>query len=572
MVALVVILTRRGWGQAWGSMRGSLPTEGRWLWCVSGALVACSLSIGFMAAPNNWDALDYHLPRQLMWIAQGSVRHFPAWDVRMTAMPPFAEFAGTHLMLLCGSDACANIVQWMGLAGTGLCVALIAVEIGVDDRGAGLAALLWVATPIALMQSMNVKNDLVSAFFLSSLVLIGGRAWRERRFGWGAAWFAGASAGLLVLTKGTGLIFAPIGLLYVCAAGARAARWRAVLSMACAGLLCAAINGSHWMRNEAWFGSAIGATEGEGKNSWGVANETHSPAAIASNIVRNISMHLASPWNELNVRVERGVERWHRRLGIGVDDARTTYLPPPQGFGVRWRPGWEDSATAPVQLLAGMAGVAAGLVASWRSRIHALVVVACVAAFCAALKWQPWHPRLHLPMFAVALPLAPLVFSRLAGRVMMGASASGLGVLSIAMSETRPMLGGWSVWRGDRTSQMFAERRELLGASVEVAGLVAGLKASCVGLYCGIDAPLYSLMRLCAMSSPEARVVYFRWNAGHAGSRRYPNPDVIVGTDRRFDAVLDSEAGMIFRKYRDVPPYRVFVSDAKLKEIEHAAR
>jgi hypothetical protein len=42
---------------------------------------------------------------------------------------------------------------------------------------------------------------------------------------------------------------------------------------------------------------------------------------------------------------------------------------------------------------------------------------------------------------------------------------------------------------------------------------------------------------------------------------------MIMSADRRFDTFLVRQTGMTYRMYRDVPPYRVYVSDEKRKAL-----
>jgi hypothetical protein len=112
-VALVAMLVhqRRRW-------REWRPTTPRLSSAQYSLLVPLALVLGWswcqacFAPPNNIDSLSYHLPRQVIWMQQGSVENYPTSSLRQIAMPPLTEFAVLHLMVLTGSDRYHNLVQW----------------------------------------------------------------------------------------------------------------------------------------------------------------------------------------------------------------------------------------------------------------------------------------------------------------------------------------------------------------------------------------------------------------------------------------------------------------------------
>jgi hypothetical protein len=83
-----------------------------------------------LAPPNNVDALSYHLPRQVYWLQQGSVAHYPTSVLRALTMPPLAEYAGLHLAALSGGDRWHNLVQWTAMVGTLVAVTGLARLLG----------------------------------------------------------------------------------------------------------------------------------------------------------------------------------------------------------------------------------------------------------------------------------------------------------------------------------------------------------------------------------------------------------------------------------------------------------
>jgi drug/metabolite transporter (DMT)-like permease len=58
----------------------------------------------FIAPPNTWDSMTYHMARVAHWVQNQSIDHYPASDLRQLYQHPWAEYAITHLYVLAGSD------------------------------------------------------------------------------------------------------------------------------------------------------------------------------------------------------------------------------------------------------------------------------------------------------------------------------------------------------------------------------------------------------------------------------------------------------------------------------------
>jgi hypothetical protein len=125
---------------------------------------------------------------------------------------------------------------------------------------------------------------------------------------WDNAISAAGSLGLSILTKPGAYIYAfPFVLISVLPALAvhRAKLWP---KLAVATAIVAAINFGHSFRNVDLFGSPLGPGL-----KYGYGNETFALPSISSNIVRNVSLHLATPSDRLNYLGERAV-RFARAL------------------------------------------------------------------------------------------------------------------------------------------------------------------------------------------------------------------------------------------------------------------
>src|SRR4029077_9693299 len=120
-----------------------------------------------------------------------------------------------------------------------------------------------------------------------------------------------------------------------------------------------------------------------------------------------------TPWHAANIRIERAVHAMHRVIGIAPNDPRSTW--PDTRFEVRPPAAHEDLAGNGLHLLligAAMVGAGRGG-GDRRLRAFAGCLLVAFLFFCLVLRWQPWHSRLHLPLFILGAPLVGVVFERL---------------------------------------------------------------------------------------------------------------------------------------------------------------
>ena len=119
-------------------------------------------------APNDYDALWYHLARAAFWKQQHAVAYIPgANDSRLNGFPPNAEIADSFTMILGRTERFAGFVQLSALLATMTAVGGIARRLGLTVRQALFAALLLATLPVVILQSATALNDLVYASFLT---------------------------------------------------------------------------------------------------------------------------------------------------------------------------------------------------------------------------------------------------------------------------------------------------------------------------------------------------------------------------------------------------------------------
>lgn len=516
-VVLVVALV--GWGVVARRWRSGprLGQRAAWTWgeralaaCVA-VMLGAALVAGVQAGTNNADALNYHLPRQFMWLQQGSLDHYPAWNAWQLMYPPLAEMLGVQLMAVTGGDRLAALPQWLALVASIAAVSAIGRELGLSRRGRLAAAVLLCSSPQAYMWATNAKNDLVLASLVAALVWIALVMWRRRVLTFGAALACGLLAGLAVLTKSTAVaILVPIGVVLVIA-GWRAAGSRSLAWWAWASVVAVAVNALHWERNLVAFGSALGPTTLEA-GAYDVLAERVTAGSVLTGTALRVAAHLTLPWEPWNAALKGAIEWLGAATGAAVTDARFVHRPDRWNLVLRfWRR--DEDLYGSLVLMGGMLGSVA--LSAWRAlrsrqrcRLapvsarsdghHAaaggflLVVGVVVGAFVlmsAITKWSVWDTR-----YAIALlPLAAVVVvGTLSWRWVRGVVVVSMliGLAAAVMNERRGFLvtnkgGARSVLTESVDELRYRQREELRGPlerGVAVAGRVLGERGGVVGL------------------------------------------------------------------------------------------
>lgn len=527
---------------------------------ISVPIVAILIATGFICIlgwPNQWDTMVYHLSRVDHWVQNNSVAFYPTHIVRQLFNPPWTEYTMLHLTLLGGDERFANLPQWFSMFGSLLGVSLIAKRLGAAPLGQLFSALFCATIPMGILQASGTQNDYVTAFWLVCVTdaLLDLQSQPASTAG---ALKVGASVGLALFTKGTAYIFVGPLLLALWLA-VRASRPVNVLRQgAMIVLLVLALNTPHYLRNLDTFGTPLGprnlgsATEVDDD----LANETFSLPILISNLVRNLALHAGTPLPAINSAVRTRIERWHTWLGIDVNDPRSTRLYPEHRFAIVGTPTNPDRTGNPIHLfliaLATIVTVASGKLrrngALW-SYVGALFMAFVLFSFL--LKWQPWHSRLHLPLFVLWSPVLALVYD-LCPKMLLA-----LGMLltvgawpPLVHNYLHPLLGNRSVLRTDRIAQYFPFRPMVQAEYVGAAEFLRSRNCADVGLVLGWDDfehPLWVLLP--EVRAGRGRLEHVRVDNSSArlqGRYRSFTPCAVVAVGKPLGETLDL-GGQLYR-------------------------
>ena len=439
--------------------------------CGLGAIVVIAGLTAIVAPPNTYDSMTYHLPRVMHWIQNQSVAHYPTHIPRQLHFPPGAEFILTHLHILAGNDRLLNLVQWLGMVGSIIGVSLLAQRLGAAGAGQVLASVVAATLPMGMLQASSTQNDYVVTFWLVCLAYFVLAAIRSP--GWGVSAAVGASLGLALLTKATASLFAAPLLVWLLVGYGRSMRWRCYRHVLLIAVVALAINLGHLLRNTNLYGTPLTWQDGASTSSY--TNEVIGTATLLSNIIRNASLHASVPVGSEQVRAQIGqqlgqwIDRAHALIGIDASDPRTTWqqVTTPESQRLRLEPFHmhEDIASNSLHLLLILYALVAicsrGALRRAPLLLYAGVLVAGFLLFCLVLKWQPWHSRLHLPLFVLWAPAVSVALSRGWPRRIGHGAAMALLVAALVLigyNETRPLYGSRSIFSTEHADQYFATR------------------------------------------------------------------------------------------------------------------
>lgn len=467
------------------------------------AFVLVTGVIAFVAPPNTWDSMTYHMSRVMHWIQNRSVDHYPTGIGRQLFINPFAEYAILHFQLLTGTDRFANHVQWFSFVGSIAGVSLIARLLGADRRGQIFAMAVAASIPMAILQSTSTQTDLVVAFWGVCCVAFFLR-WRNTQ-GWPEWVGVSVGAGLVVLTKTTGLFaLAPFGV-WALVEGFRRQGVRFLAPVAVSGLAVLLFMAPFLARNHKSYGNPLGAGDV-------VAETNHLDAGArtaVSSVVLNLGLHFGTASEKVNRFLEKRVRDIHGMLDVPVPKRFSVCLSTSEDYAGNFR-----------HLLLFLAMALVFPVLRNRSPVLWLYAACLVLGFVfqsVALGWSPWRSRYHTILFVLA---APWIACAARGVRYRRLCLAGLVVLVLTSvpwlldNSMKPVFGRKNVFARPRLLQYFDLRRDLFKAYVQAAELIQARSVRSVGLVIGTDSWEYPFWVLLDPLRSGIRMEHIRLDDG----------------------------------------------------------
>jgi hypothetical protein len=486
-----------------------------------------------LAPPNTLDVVAYHLPRVAIWAINKDVWNYPAFESQQLFLSPWAEYAILHLYVLSGADYLSNLVEWFSMIGLILSVSLVAECLGAGIRGQVFAAVACATIPGLVLEASGSMNTCVGAFWVVVCVYYFLRA--NDDLDWVSSIGAASAAGLAIFTKGTAYIFLPFLLLACWFGGDTQARKFWLRQIPLFVFMVLLLNGPLCIRNYNLSGSPIGFTMASGADvQRQYANSRHSIGSTYANVVRNSALHLGTPIQTVNKRVEAATKRAIRIFGVDPDDLDSTAR---GGFSLPALTAHESSAGSFFQFILIVAVLCLLLSKRYgdrKLRLIGLGVCLSFVLFCVMIRWTQWNARYVLPLICVGLSVAAVVVERVLPRAVTVFLAVVLLVFAMpfALQNTIRPLAPWkttSLFRRPRLDFYFEEWQQSLEPSYKFA--VAQIKqSSCrdIGIDSAMDDVEYPLLAMLKHASSDIRFRFYRMQNASSRYERINRPPCAV--------------------------------------------
>ncbi len=474
-----------------------------------------------LAAPNVWDAMEYHLPRIVMWMSNHNVRFFPTQDYCQLVYGATAEYSMMHAYLLWGSDRFVDLIEVISMAGSIVGVSQIAKMLGASRRGQLLAAVVCATIPEGILEASGPMNTYVVSFWIVCAVVFL-LLWNEDP-NWLHLTCFGLAVGLALFTKGTAYIYLPAILLGVWWIGRETSRLK-ILKLLPVVIVCIlALNLPQYVRNYKLSGTPLGLPLPVVYPRTDLAIRHITVRRTVSNVLRNASLHMATPLESVNRRIGSAIRFGIRAIGDNPDDPEAIWLGTP--FEMNHFSLHEIHAGDPLQFLLFIACVALLFVLHGKNeqkRKLLFYVAGILSAFLmisALLRWQIWSSRYHLPLFVLGAAFCGVVLERAIPRkagILIAAILLLYAIPFVFLNRTRALLP-WS-----RVTDVYHPRQdlyftdfheEIAKANIAAAGVIERLKCNNIGLDSYVSDPQFG-------HSPMSLYVYPILALIHGGIER----------------------------------------------------
>ena len=305
------------------SFRNMDRPEG-WLdWVLLGGIVfylVMTALVAFLAPPNTFDSLNYHMARVAHWVQNQSLRHFVTGLDIQNSNTPGAEAAILNVFVLASGDQWSNFIAWAAYAGSAIGAAWVATQFGAPKTGQRLAAIFALTLPMGIAQATSTMNDGVAAFWLLCV------AAEVVSFGKSSdplgLLFLGLAAGESFLTKATSAGYLlPFGI-WTAVLAFRQLKVKQVFLYGALSLgLALALNAGFITRNLQTYETLVDPTMSELHGS-----QLRNWQGVTSNVLRTVGQQLSTPIPQVNAAEYLVINGIHQLMGIDINDPRTTSI------------------------------------------------------------------------------------------------------------------------------------------------------------------------------------------------------------------------------------------------------
>jgi 4-amino-4-deoxy-L-arabinose transferase-like glycosyltransferase len=441
--------------------RGSFEATG---YAIIILILLCTALVAYYAPPQTWDSLNYRMSRVAHWAQDRSLEPFATGIEIQNSYPPGAELLFLHAYLLAGGDQFVNFVQWFAMIGSVIAVLCIAELLGVKPIGYVITAVFALTLPMGIIQASSTMNDYVVTLWVTSFAYEALHYYQSEGEH-GSMVMMSLTASMAILTKPTAYPYLLPFALIVIFMFIKTAAWKTMKRPIITALLIVAIlNTPHLSRTYKVYGAIYDPQPVRTQS-----NQAKNLAGLLSTTLRNLSLHLGTPFPHVNKGIFLLIEGIHDVLGIDINDPRTTVH---ADFKINKTNTNEIKAGNPLHMYSFFL-VLLYLLSQRKRGDNTLLwfSVLCLSTlfvFSLIFKWQLFASRYHITFFILISPIFGVVISKIQSDIWRWGYLVTFSLLSIPWLsgiESRPLIPG----KGTVTWSILEERREasLFGSSSE---------------------------------------------------------------------------------------------------------
>jgi hypothetical protein len=254
-------------------------------------------------------------------------------------------------------------------------------------------------------------------------------------------------------------------------------------------IIAVSINSVQYTRNYQLFGSPITTA-----NDFEIVNRDLTPKMVASNVVRNYVIHLATVFEEPNDWI---TDATIKLLGDEANNPNSNFLNIP--FRIRYSED-EDEAGNFFQILLLTTCLLLGL--TYKSDERKKVLIATVTIifgfvlFSSSIKWHPWLSRFHTPFFMLGSAVIVTVLNKYGEKIKIIILSLCMlsSINALLLGEPRSVFTVIDSFSNEtpREAQYFANNPEVMGVYFEAVAVVRKNNPAEVGLMIETDYRKYN--------------------------------------------------------------------------------
>lgn len=367
---------------------------------------------GIVYPPNNWDSLTYHLTRIMHWVSNESVDHFPSHVLRNLYQPPFSEYFVLNINLIMGNDYLSNSIELLFLVFCLICINLILKKFKISLTNRLIIIFLTITIPSVLLQASTTKNDIICAFFILSTIFFSINVIENLKID--NFVFLGLSIGLGMLTKGTFYLFcSPILALLLIILLQKTIKEKSIDVLykgALTVILVLSLNICHFYRNFQINNDILNIDVQEEKM---YSNSKMNATLFLSNIIKNSGLHLTNSLDSFIKYTHTDI------LKTPLNNYETNYLNinySSQTITTTHEDLVPNSYHFIIIIIAFIFFIFLYFLSKeFKKKSYLfilLIIIFQILIFNGFLKWQPWHTRLHIPIFITSMLFLGIIMEK----------------------------------------------------------------------------------------------------------------------------------------------------------------